>query len=90
MTVKPGRKKRANSQYALQAAELATQLRALRVRAELTQEQLAAQAGVALSTLRKIETGKVVEPGYFTILAMLHALGIARTGDPITNAQESQ
>jgi hypothetical protein len=32
------------------------------------------QAGVALSTLRKIETGQVIEPGYFTILAILSVL----------------
>ena len=76
MTIRPGRKRRTESRYAPQAAELATQLRDLRTRAELTQEQLAARAGIALSTLRKIETGRVVEPGYFTVLAMLHALGI--------------
>ncbi len=77
MTVGPGRKKRGDSQYAAQAIQLATQLRALRLSAELTQEQLATQAGIALSTLRKIETGKITEPGYFTILAMLRALRVA-------------
>jgi transcriptional regulator with XRE-family HTH domain len=90
MTVRPGRKKRADSQYAPQAAELASQLRALRMHAELTQEQLATQAGVALSTLRKIETGKVIEPGYFTIVAMLQALGIAKVDEPAADAAESQ
>ena len=90
MTVGPGRKKRADSQYASQAAELATQLRALRVRAELTQEQLAVRAGVSLSTLRKIETGKVVEPGYFTILAVLRALGIVRIDESAANTAEVQ
>jgi len=62
----------------VQAAQLAAQLRAQRLQADLTQEQLAAQAGIALSTLRKIETGQVVEPGYFTILAMLQVLGEIR------------
>lgn len=38
---------------------------------------LASRAGVALSTLRKIETGAITEPGYFTILAILSALGIS-------------
>ena len=76
MTVGPGRKKRAVSRYATQAADLAARLRTQRLRAELTQEQLAARAGVALSTLRKIETGQVVEPGYFTILALLGVLEI--------------
>jgi transcriptional regulator with XRE-family HTH domain len=76
MTIRPGRKKRTDSRYTSQAAELATQLRDLRTRAELTQEQLAARAGIALSTLRKIETGHIVEPGYFTVLAMLNAMEI--------------
>jgi len=40
----------------------------------LTQEQLAARAQVAVATVRKIETGAVVEPGYFTVMALLHAL----------------
>lgn len=73
----PGRKKRADSQYAAQAAHLAAQLRAERLRADLTQEQLAARASVALSTLRKIETGQVTEPGYFTIMALMQVLGIS-------------
>jgi transcriptional regulator with XRE-family HTH domain len=77
MAVGPGRKRRADSRYAVQAVQLAIQLRAQRLQADLTQEQLAAQAGIALSTLRKIETGQVVEPGYFTILAMLQVLGIS-------------
>ncbi len=78
MAVGPGRKRRADSRYVVQAAQLAAQLRAQRLQADLTQEQLAAQAGIALSTLRKIETGQVVEPGYFTILAMLQVLGEIR------------
>jgi transcriptional regulator with XRE-family HTH domain len=85
MTVSRGRSKRADSRYAPQAAELAARLRTLRVRAELTQEQLALRAGVAVSTLRKIETGKITEPGYFTILAILHGL---QTDKPITSTAE--
>jgi transcriptional regulator with XRE-family HTH domain len=41
----------------------------------MTQERLAAQAGVGIATVRKIETGKVVEPGYFTVIALMAALG---------------
>ena len=33
-------------------------------------------AQVAVSTLRKIESGRVVEPGYFTMLSLADALGI--------------
>jgi transcriptional regulator with XRE-family HTH domain len=41
----------------------------------MTQERLAAQAGVAIATVRKIETGVVVEPGYFTVMALIGVLG---------------
>ena len=58
-----GRRRRAASRYGKQAEVLAAQLRALRGQAGLTQEQLAASAGVAVATVRKIETGAVVEPG---------------------------
>jgi transcriptional regulator with XRE-family HTH domain len=40
----------------------------------LSQEQLAAQAEVSVATVRKIETVAVVEPGYFTVLALVRAL----------------
>jgi transcriptional regulator with XRE-family HTH domain len=77
LAVTPGRKKRADSRFAEQAARLAGQLRGQREAAGVTQERLAAAAGVALSTVRKIETGAVVEPGYFTVLALMTALGIS-------------
>lgn len=55
---------------------LAARLRALRTDRHLTQEQLAGRARVAVSTLRKIESGRVVEPGYFTVLSLAYALGV--------------
>ena len=72
----PGRRRRADSPYAEQAARLAARLRELREQAGLTQEQLAARPGVAVATVRKIETGAVVEPGYFTVIGLLRALGV--------------
>jgi transcriptional regulator with XRE-family HTH domain len=72
---RPGRRRRADSRYAEQAAGLSTWLRNRRQQAELSQEQLAARAQVAVATVRKIEKGVVVEPGYFTALALLRALG---------------
>jgi transcriptional regulator with XRE-family HTH domain len=75
LAVSRGRRSRADSRYAGQAARLAGQLRQLRESAGITQERLAAQAGVAIATVRKIETGAVVEPGYFTVLALMNALG---------------
>lgn len=70
-----GRRRRADSRYAVQAARLAGQLRRLRETAGMTQERLAARAGVGIATVRKIETGAVVEPGYFTVMALMDALG---------------
>ena len=55
---------------------LATRLRAIRTERGLTQEQLASHARVAVSTLRKIESERVIEPGYFTMLSLATALGI--------------
>ena len=75
MTVARGRSRRADSRYVTQAGRLAARLRDLRERAGLSQERLAAQAEVAVSTVRKIETGAVVEPGYFTVMALINVLG---------------
>ena len=77
---RPGRRRRADSRYAEQAERLAAQLRNLREQADLSQEQLAARAQVAVATVRKIETGVVIEPGYFTVLALMQALGVRRGG----------
>jgi transcriptional regulator with XRE-family HTH domain len=64
-----------DSRYAADAARLARHLRELRESAGISQERLAAQAGVGVATVRKIETGAVVEPGYFTVLALMSVLG---------------
>jgi DNA-binding XRE family transcriptional regulator len=77
VVVGPGRKKRADSGHMARAAALAERIRSAREDADITQQQLASRAGVALSTLRKIETGGITEPGYFTILAIVSALGIS-------------
>lgn len=73
--VQPGRKRREDSPYADQAQRLAARLRSLRELAGLTQEQLALRAQVPLATLRTIEGGRVVNPGHFTVMAVLSALG---------------
>lgn len=75
--VRPGRNKRADSRYAEQAERLSARLRSLREQAGLSQEQLAARAELSVATVRKIETMTVIEPGYFTVLAMTRALGAA-------------
>ena len=73
--VQPGRKKREDSPYTDQAQHLAAKLRSLRELAGLTQEQLAVRAHVPLATLRTIEGGRVANPGHFTVMAVLGALG---------------
>jgi len=75
---RPGRRRRADSRYVEQAERLAAWLRDQREQADLSQEQLAARAQVAVATVRKIEKGIVIEPGYFTVLALLQALGVRR------------
>jgi transcriptional regulator with XRE-family HTH domain len=74
--VPAGRARREDSRFREQAQTLAARLRAVRTRKGLTQQQLAGRAQVAVSTLRKIESGRVVEPGYFTMLSLANALGI--------------
>jgi len=78
---RPGRRRRADSRYAEQAGRLAEWLRDRRMQAGMSQEQLAGRAQVAVATVRKIEKGVVIEPGYFTVLALMHALG-ATSEDP--------
>jgi transcriptional regulator with XRE-family HTH domain len=74
--VQSGRARREDSRFREEARVLADRLRAIRMDHGFTQEQLAAQAQVAASTVRKIESGRVVEPGYFTVRALAAALGV--------------
>ncbi|MET8338111.1 helix-turn-helix transcriptional regulator [Streptosporangium canum] len=39
--------------------------------------EVAAAAGLSAETLRKIETGRVPTPAFFTIAALAHTLGIS-------------
>ncbi|MBB4943523.1 transcriptional regulator with XRE-family HTH domain [Streptosporangium album] len=39
--------------------------------------EVAAAAGLSAETLRKIETGRIPTPAFFTIAALAHALGIS-------------
>lgn len=74
----PGRRRRADSRYAEPARRLAERIRYRRLQAGMSQEQLAGQAQVAVATVRKIEKGVVIEPGYFTVLAIMRALDAIR------------
>lgn len=53
---------------------LAAQLRLLRFRRGLTQEELAESAGIAQTTVSRYETGGVT-PGIWALQQMLEALG---------------
>lgn len=83
--VQPGRKKREDSPYAEQSRRLSVRLRSLREGEGLSQEQLARRANVTISTLRAIEAGTVVNPGYFIVMALLGVLD-ARPEDLATYA----
>jgi DNA-binding phage protein len=37
---------------------------------------VSAAAGIPVETLRKIETGRIVTPAFFTVAALAHALGL--------------
>lgn len=38
--------------------------------------QVAAEAGISVETLRKIETGRIPTPAFFTVLAVADAVGM--------------
>jgi transcriptional regulator with XRE-family HTH domain len=38
--------------------------------------EVAASSGVPIETLRKIETGRIVTPAFFTVVALARALGV--------------
>lgn len=46
-------------------------------RGDESMTQLAARAGISVETLRKIETGRIATPAFFTIAAVCNALGLS-------------
>ena len=51
-------------------------LRKLRLQARMTQEQLEARSGVSVSTIRRLENGKITEPRLATVKLLADALPI--------------
>ena len=45
-------------------------------RGELSMVDVSARSGIPVETLRKIETGRIVTPAFFTIAALAHALDL--------------
>ncbi|WP_030871020.1 helix-turn-helix domain-containing protein [Streptomyces sp. NRRL S-37] len=56
--------------------ELGTRIRQLRVRACLTQEQLAKRTTVSVSTIRRLETGKLTDHRLSTLRLLVEALDV--------------
>ncbi|MBA3797615.1 MAG: helix-turn-helix transcriptional regulator [Geodermatophilaceae bacterium] len=53
---------------------------ALRVaRGSRSMVEVATRAGISVETLRKIETGRVPTPAFFTVAALAHALEVPLT-----------
>lgn len=48
-----------------------------RARGELSMVEVAARAGISVETLRKIETGRVPTPAFFTVAAVAEAVGLS-------------
>jgi transcriptional regulator with XRE-family HTH domain len=76
MGMRRGRMPRDQSRFRSDAERLASMIRSAREAADLSQEALAHAAGVSVSTVRKIETGGVVEPGFFPVMSILRELGV--------------
>lgn len=72
----PNRPSRASSPHRFKAEGLAQLLRQRRLELHLSQQSLAQQAGIAIATLRAIESGRTVEPGFFTIVELMMALDL--------------
>ncbi|TFV89220.1 helix-turn-helix transcriptional regulator [Blastococcus sp. CT_GayMR16] len=49
-------------------------------RGERTPAEIAVASGVSLEALRKIESGRVPTPAFFTVAALAHALGVPLDG----------
>jgi transcriptional regulator with XRE-family HTH domain len=46
-------------------------------RGESSMVEVAARAGISVETLRKIETGRVPTPAFFTVAAVAQAVGLS-------------
>ena len=71
-----GRARKEDSPHLAQSVRLRNALRGAREQHGISQQELASRAGVAIGTVRAVETGRVVEPGFFTVLALADALAL--------------
>lgn len=87
-----GRARREDSTHLAQSARLRDALRGARRERGISQQDLAVRAGVAIGTVRAVESGRVVEPGFFTVLALADALqldAVAAAGSSSGEASRS-
>jgi len=69
-------RKQAGDSWRDESARLAQLVKARRADRKLSQEEVAREARLATSTLRKIESNAIREPGVFTVVALLRALDL--------------
>ncbi len=61
-------------------------------RGERGMASVATQAGISVETLRKVESGRIPTPAFFTVAALAEALGlsldriVAALGEPVPDA----
>ncbi len=70
-------------------------LREARASASRSMVEVATEAGISVETLRKIETGRIPTPAFFTVAAIADAVGLPldalratvhSSGDPVAEA----
>ena len=70
----PNRPTRDVNPHREEAARLGRELKSRREDFKLSQQALAERAGIAIGTVRALESGRTVDPGLFTIINVVRAL----------------
>jgi transcriptional regulator with XRE-family HTH domain len=72
--MRAGRKKGSDHPCAHLAPALGRRLRRAREDRNTTRDKLGSDAGIAVSTIAKLESGRITEPGFFTVWVICRAL----------------
>jgi transcriptional regulator with XRE-family HTH domain len=72
----PNRSKRELSPHRAAATALGERIRVAREGRQMSQQQLAGLASVAIGTVRALERARSVDPSFFTVLALARALDL--------------
>jgi transcriptional regulator with XRE-family HTH domain len=73
----PNRPKRDEIAHRGAEGALSRMVRVARRDSALSQQEVAVAAGVSIGTVRGLESGRSVDPSFFTVLGIARALGIA-------------